>query len=482
MAERGRVTPEMIAAADAAYTPLTPFSEWRRGSVSELMRPFENALEVLLSRRESVDERIFAAAQKYAIRSAAVDTGALENLYSTDRGFTAAVAANAAIWMTEATERGPDVTSLIEAQIEGYELALDLATSVAEFSEASIRHLHEVVCAPQETHPVFTDHGLQHQPLAKGSYKTQANHAFDTDGNLLRAHAPVIDTSSEMESFVAQLSAGYFAEGHPVLQAAYAHYGLVHIHPFEDGNGRVARLLASIFTLRATSTPLVVFADERTEYRGTLGKADEGDVRPFVAFVAKQAEHTLTLTSQQIATSAQPDTSSTLDRISSLYVAQRGLSHSDVDNAAHRLASEAEELLTERLSALEGSAVGVQFSSTNDAVSAPDGYRTRLDAYSQRVVHLRTERPAASLVQITLRVIVNSDLDASAELVLQQVGTSEWLAVEIPSVYPMITTNQRLVIDAWVEEVLRSALDRLAADAETAARAEGYSVPPMPTD
>jgi Fic family protein len=54
--------------------------------------------------------------------------------------------------------------------------------------------------------------------------------------------------------------------------AAYArlHLGLVHIHPFWDGNGRMARLLANLPVLRAGHLPLVIEARERKRYIDTL--------------------------------------------------------------------------------------------------------------------------------------------------------------------------------------------------------------------
>jgi len=53
---------------------------------------------------------------------------------------------------------------------------------------------------------------------------------------------------------------------------AYArlHLGFVHIHPFWDGNGRMARLLANLPVLRAGHLPVVIDARERKRYIDTL--------------------------------------------------------------------------------------------------------------------------------------------------------------------------------------------------------------------
>jgi Fic family protein len=55
---------------------------------------------------------------------------------------------------------------------------------------------------------------------------------------------------------------------------AYAklHLGFVHIHPFWDGNGRMARLLGNIPVLRSGHLPVVIDIKDRKEYIDTLAK------------------------------------------------------------------------------------------------------------------------------------------------------------------------------------------------------------------
>jgi len=47
---------------------------------------------------------------------------------------------------------------------------------------------------------------------------------------------------------------------------AKVHMAIVHIHPFSDGNGRIARLLANIILLKAGLPPLVVEKSQRRKY------------------------------------------------------------------------------------------------------------------------------------------------------------------------------------------------------------------------
>ncbi|WP_159808629.1 Fic family protein [Cellulomonas citrea] len=67
----------------------------------------------------------------------------------------------------------------------------------------------------------------------------------------------------------------------PLLTATVAHAWLVHIHPFEDGNGRLARILANLELARYSFPPLVVrAASDRGEYYAALAASDDGDILP----------------------------------------------------------------------------------------------------------------------------------------------------------------------------------------------------------
>ena len=73
---------------------------------------------------------------------------------------------------------------------------------------------------------------------------------------------------------------------HPVEYAAEIHHKLVMIHPFEDGNGRVARLLMNHALLRAGYPPVIVPPAFKHEYIQTL---ESGWNKPeaFVNYIAE---------------------------------------------------------------------------------------------------------------------------------------------------------------------------------------------------
>lgn len=73
---------------------------------------------------------------------------------------------------------------------------------------------------------------------------------------------------------------------HPVLLATEAHYRLVSIHPFIDGNGRCARLLMNLILIQNGYPPAVIKMSERREYIDAVQKADNKNMEDFYNFVA----------------------------------------------------------------------------------------------------------------------------------------------------------------------------------------------------
>lgn len=72
------------------------------------------------------------------------------------------------------------------------------------------------------------------------------------------------------------------------LRAVWAHWAIARIHPFHDGNGRIARLWQDIVLLQNHYTCAVIRPEDRREYMDALGHADEGQFNPLVQLVARR--------------------------------------------------------------------------------------------------------------------------------------------------------------------------------------------------
>lgn len=89
-------------------------------------------------------------------------------------------------------------------------------------------------------------------------------------------------------------------KSYPASEAAIRmHHRLVHIHPFPNGNGRHARImadavLACVYDVEpidwAGGYDLQKINDRRAAYIVALKAADQGDVRPLIAFIGRRSD------------------------------------------------------------------------------------------------------------------------------------------------------------------------------------------------
>ena len=85
-----------------------------------------------------------------------------------------------------------------------------------------------------------------------------------------------------------QIHTEHVAENVPSdVQAAWLHHRFTQIHPFQDGNGRVAPALASLVLVKDGLFPLVVTRDDKPGYLDSLEAADNGDLKPLIDLIAK---------------------------------------------------------------------------------------------------------------------------------------------------------------------------------------------------
>ncbi|KAL3869905.1 hypothetical protein ACJMK2_042529 [Sinanodonta woodiana] len=96
-----------------------------------------------------------------------------------------------------------------------------------------------------------------------------------------------------MDDFIEWLNSREALQLHPIEYAALAHYKLVVIHPFYDGNGRASRLLMNLILMQAGFPPVTIKVEDRHIYYDVLQQANEGDIRPFIRFIAECTESTL---------------------------------------------------------------------------------------------------------------------------------------------------------------------------------------------
>jgi hypothetical protein len=195
-----------------------------------------------------------------AMLAAAYQSGALDGVHAGSRDVALALLRGEA----SAASMDEAVRAHVRANLDALELARD-----AGISEDTIRGVHEAACRPQLSHRVLVDGRVQDHVMAPGDYKHHPNHLRTVDGWL--ATAPVAQVPREMARAVEV--ARQLAE-HPLQQAGWLHHALLHVRPFADGNGRVARALAGGSLLRAAAIPLLTFDDHLDPIEAVEGLVD----------------------------------------------------------------------------------------------------------------------------------------------------------------------------------------------------------------
>ncbi|MEI6351310.1 MAG: Fic family protein [Verrucomicrobiota bacterium] len=163
-------------------------------------------------------------------------------------------------------------------------------------TESDIRDLNKIILKESFWKPAETAEGLAtRKEIIPGQYKTTPNNVRLPNGEIF-FFASVEDTPPRMGALAAWLRQELESPTlHPVAFAAKLHHDFVLIHPFDDGNGRVARLLVNYVLMRSGYLPLVVRSEDKANYLTALHLADAGDLSALVAYFFQLTEWSLKL-------------------------------------------------------------------------------------------------------------------------------------------------------------------------------------------
>ena len=152
-------------------------------------------------------------------------------------------------------------------------------------TDSYIKELHHRLTLSQETCEAEDPQGNRiHVPLLKGRWKKHPNNPTRPDGSI-HQYCPPEFVQDEMEKLLALH--GTHSDVCPEVEAAWLHHRFTQIHPFQDGNGRVARALTAAVFMRTDCLVLVVRDEEHKErYLDALEAGDRGDLKPLVDLFA----------------------------------------------------------------------------------------------------------------------------------------------------------------------------------------------------
>ncbi|MYE45955.1 MAG: Fic family protein [Chloroflexi bacterium] len=220
----------------------------------------------------------------------AIETGIIERLYSVDRGVTIALAEVGLDAMERFHAEGQltaEAQALIGDQRASLEMVMDLVGGRRELTSSYARELHRGLTEHQDTRDAIDAQGRRFAaPLLKGEWKRLPNNPIRPDGRV-HEYCPPEFVQDEIDRLLAWRTEHETAGVCPEVEAAWLHHRFSQIHPFEDGNGRVARALTAAVFLKSDYLVLVIRDEEhRDPYLDALEAADGDDLKPLVDLFA----------------------------------------------------------------------------------------------------------------------------------------------------------------------------------------------------
>ena len=223
----------------------------------------------------------------------AIETGKIEGLYTLKpgvaerlmtEGLDGAVSSDTREGIEDDTIRG-----LLCDQEAALARVADDIQDAKPLTHSTVKNWHSLITRHQKTITGIARIGGQLQRVQvpferKGDYKIRENNPRREDGVVFE-YCPPAHVQSEMDRLFALYSDIRKQDLPTHVEAAWLHHRFVRTHPFQDGNGRVARLLMAYVYLRRGEPPPVITASYKFMYIWALEDADRGDLKSFSDFL-----------------------------------------------------------------------------------------------------------------------------------------------------------------------------------------------------
>jgi Fic family protein len=179
-------------------------------------------------------------------------------------------------------------------EIEGHNEAVEWIMDVVKgkerpLNETFIKELHKLILKrPYFAKAKTPDGEIVKREIKIGQYKETPNHVKTITGEMF-----YFDSPEETPAKMTDLIDWYRTETekkelHPLTIAVGFHYKFIRIHPFDDGNGRMARLLMNFILMMHDYPPAIVLTQDKAAYLEALRQSDQTeDFTPFAVFVGK---------------------------------------------------------------------------------------------------------------------------------------------------------------------------------------------------
>ncbi len=219
-------------------------------------------------------------------RQHAIETGIVEKLYDLKEGITETFVKEGFVeaYLQHGDSNIPPkkLMNYLQDNFAAIDFVFDVVKNDRNITISFIKELHQLITSHQDTAEGRDQFGHKLQiELLKGSFKTRDNNPTRPDGTIF-LYCPPIHVASEMDNLILIYQDLLKRRINPVIIATWFHHAFTQIHPFQDGNGRMARLMASLILIKHNLFPLNVKRNDKPRYIDALEWCDSGLAQPLV--------------------------------------------------------------------------------------------------------------------------------------------------------------------------------------------------------
>ena len=178
-------------------------------------------------------------------------------------------------------------------EIKAHDVAIKKVQDMAKdkkrpLTEADVRSINKIILKEPFLKRAINPDGIETQKrIEPGKYKSTPNHVRVPSGKLHKFVEPE-EVPVAMEKLIRWFNKEIASS--PTFITSFLtklHHDFINIHPFDDGNGRVCRILLNYALLKLNYPPIVIKSTDRDNYITTLQKADTGNIAPLELYLGQ---------------------------------------------------------------------------------------------------------------------------------------------------------------------------------------------------
>lgn len=302
------------------WKPISFSENWLKTDTSKLddiLPSWYRKREVLKSGSKEYEDFLNRLKRQHAI-----ETGIVERLYDLKEGITETFIKEGFIqsYIQHGDTNIPPLKLMgyLSDHFEAIDFIFDVVKNERPISKGFILQLHQLITKNQDySEAIDTLGNYVRVPLLKGQFKVNENNPRRSDGTKF-GYCPPVHVESEIDNLIRIYNELEAKSTSPIIISAWFHHAFSIIHPFQDGNGRIARLLASLILIKHGLFPFTVKRNEKKKYIDSLELADKNEPNELVVFFSevqkRNIETVLNLRLESVSTSSITDIASALSQ------------------------------------------------------------------------------------------------------------------------------------------------------------------------